>query len=267
MAGPFGRYRDRPNYTSWSKPCREYRTRLSPPFPTQTQPCGGFDSFDLYKLPTMCSGTPVEAYEQVGRKLQLFSQRLALHCSECHSMCPIMPQYLDRLLLGSVGATGGSRKRNYNLIDATQPNPTLCFFRFSLPQHVVFVNLVRREGLDRVDVLRGRLRVHPDGRGWLLCSGQNRKQKTCNRLGPRESSLKFLTVGRVHRILFGTNGERGDAYEYSVIPLRTCSNCEVSVTLNWCKCLGHEKVPLIIESRNNSCESTTLLEGFCTRVQ
>ncbi|CAN0553925.1 unnamed protein product, partial [Ectocarpus sp. 12 AP-2014] len=36
------------------------------------QPCGGFSSFDLYKLQTtstvMCSGTPVEAYEQCGGK-------------------------------------------------------------------------------------------------------------------------------------------------------------------------------------------------------
>ncbi|CAM9420102.1 unnamed protein product [Ectocarpus sp. 6 AP-2014] len=38
----------------------------------KTQPCGGFNSFDLYKLQTtstvMCSGTPVEAYEQCGGK-------------------------------------------------------------------------------------------------------------------------------------------------------------------------------------------------------
>lgn len=44
------------------------------PYPVlliQSQPCGGFDSFDLYKLPaadsnSACSGDAVELYEQVG---------------------------------------------------------------------------------------------------------------------------------------------------------------------------------------------------------
>ncbi|CAN0130890.1 unnamed protein product, partial [Laminaria digitata] len=32
----------------------------------ETETCGGFNSFDLYKLPMSCSGDPVGVYEQVG---------------------------------------------------------------------------------------------------------------------------------------------------------------------------------------------------------
>lgn len=33
--------------------------------PTQSEICGGFNSFELFKLPPVCSGAPVEAYDQV----------------------------------------------------------------------------------------------------------------------------------------------------------------------------------------------------------
>ena len=42
----------------------------SPILPTQTELCGGFDSFELYKLTPSCSGIPVDAYEQVRSRIQ-----------------------------------------------------------------------------------------------------------------------------------------------------------------------------------------------------
>ena len=52
--------------------------------PTQTEVCGGYDSFELYKLAPECL-TPVEAYEQVRLHVNSTTSLLSFPLIRLHS--------------------------------------------------------------------------------------------------------------------------------------------------------------------------------------